>query len=477
MVGALEREENIKMDLNKKIRKARYRFMEAKPFWSSILGIPYTCDETTKRNTQALSTDGKQFYLNPDYINSTEIDDLTLDFAHEFLHVLLGHTVDKRLKFTAGIQQKFYATNLAADYVVNNIVREEFGRILDDMYYDPTFAHMTFEQIFNELYREDNSQIQQRLDSGKQNKGNGEKGSNPSPSASGEKDVSKEIEDMFSEISEDDDEECNETEKAKGSGQSKGQDKEDQKENTTAEEGNQNKGEKKQAYFESHQHWRGDKKKGSPIEIMLQNVLMSAHLQGMLPAGLEREIEDILHPAIPIRDVISSFVLEKSSSKPNWKRMKKRFYPPIYFPKQDRRDKLHIGIGIDTSGSIEPELLSEFKSSMQYLFSFFKRNLEVVVFQADSKIQGVDIIRDPEDMDNITWRGGGGTDFRPVFDEMRDKYSELKGLVYITDSFGTFPNQEPNFPVVWLIPSKLKQYHNKIPFGKEIFYEGAMCKE
>ena len=114
---------------------------------------------------------------------------------------------------------------------------------------------------------------------------------------------------------------------------------------------------------------------------------------------------------------------------------------------------------------------------MQYLFSFFKRNLEVVVFQADSTIQGVNVIKDPEDMDNIKWRGGGGTDFRPVFDMMKDKYSELRGLIYITDSFGTFPQKEPTFPVVWLIPSKVKQYHNKIPFGKEIFYDGPMCKE
>ena len=467
------------MELNKKIRKARYRFIEAKPFWSSILGIPYTCDDSTRKDTAALSTDGKRFYLNPDYIDTTEIDDLTLDFGHEFLHVLLGHTLDKRFKFTMGRgQKKFFAANLAADYVVNNIIREEFGRVLDDMFYDPTFAHMTFEQVFNELYKENDNQIQQRLDSGKQRQGNGEKGSNPSPSASSKSNVTKEIEEMLSGFSKDDDDENNETEKAKKA-EGNGQSKENENGDIISEKDNQGKEQKKkkQEYFKNHRQWRGDKKKGSSIEIMLQNTLMRAHLQGMLPAGIEREVENILHPAIPIRDVISSFVLEKSSSKPNWKRMKKRFYPPIYFPKQNRRDKLHIGIGIDTSGSINQELLSEFKSSMQYLFSFFKRNLEVVVFQADSRIQGVDIIKDPEDMDNITWRGGGGTDFRPVFDMMKDKHSELKGLIYITDSFGTFPQKEPNFPVVWLLPSNVKQYHNKIPFGKEIFYDGAMCKE
>ena len=466
------------MELNKKIRKARYKFMEAKPFWSSILGIPYTCDDTSRRDTEALATDGKRFYLNPDYIERTEIEDLKLDFAHEFLHVLLGHTLDKRFKFVVGNDHKFLAANIAADYVVNNVIKEEFGRVLDDMLYDSAFSRMTFEQVFHELYKENDNQIQQRLNLGLQRQGKGENGSNPSPSASSKPDISEEIEEMLEELNEDDDDETNETKKAKGSGQGKENQEEDKEEDSTTDGEGQNKEKIKQDYFKSHKKWRGDKKKGSSIEIMLGNTLMAAHLQGMLPAGIEREVENILHPAIPIRDVISSFVLEKSASKPDWNRMKKRFYPPIYFPKQSRKEKLHIGIGIDTSGSIDQELLSEFKASMQYLFSFFKRNLEVVVFQADSRIQGVDVIKDPEDMDNIKWRGGGGTDFRPVFDMMNEKYSELRGLIYITDSFGTFPQKEPAFPVVWLIPSKVKQYsRNKIPFGKEIFYDGSMCKE
>ncbi|MCK4260100.1 MAG: hypothetical protein KAX49_14065 [Halanaerobiales bacterium] len=447
------------MDINKKIRKARFKFIQAKPFWSNILGIPYEFDDI---ETQCCSTDGKAFYLNPNYINETEIDDLQLDFAHEYLHLLLGHTIDKRFKSVKGNPNKFYIANLAADYVVNSIIKEEFKREVKDGYYDPQFGHMTFEQVYHFLNKEGDNQTKERLESKDSPWNNGE-GSNPSSSPSSNPQNNEEsLEDILDDLLGDDKDDKGK-EKEKGSNKS--------------ESGKDIKNKNQQReYFKDHKKWEHDNKKESPIITMLRNTLMGAHLRGDLPAGLEREVQNILHPAIPIRDVISSFVLEKSQSKQTWKRMKRRFYPPIYLPKRGQKQKLHIGVAIDTSGSVDVDMLSEFKAGMGYLFSFFRNNLEVIVFQADAAIQGEDVIREPEDMEKIKWKGGGGTDFNPVFDRMREEHPELRGLIYITDTDGKFPDKELSFPTVWLVPEKERKYHHKPPFGKLIFYEGAVCK-
>ena len=47
-------------------------------------------------------------------------------------------------------------------------------------------------------------------------------------------------------------------------------------------------------------------------------------------------------------------------------------------------------------------------------------------------------------------RGLGGTDFRPVFgyvNELIEKkeFQNLKGLIYFTDGYGTFPRKQPEY--------------------------------
>ena len=49
----------------------------------------------------------------------------------------------------------------------------------------------------------------------------------------------------------------------------------------------------------------------------------------------------------------------------------------------------------------------------------------------------------------------GGTDFRPVFeyvDELREKkeFQNLKGLIYFTDGYGTFPAKKPPYETAFV---------------------------
>lgn len=52
-------------------------------------------------------------------------------------------------------------------------------------------------------------------------------------------------------------------------------------------------------------------------------------------------------------------------------------------------------------------------------------------------------------------RGLGGTDFRPVFQYVeqlrREKeFQNLRGLIYFTDGYGTFPERKPDYETAFV---------------------------
>jgi predicted metal-dependent peptidase len=76
----------------------------------------------------------------------------------------------------------------------------------------------------------------------------------------------------------------------------------------------------------------------------------------------------------------------------------------------------------------------------------------------------------------IDAKGGGGTDFRPVFDIIEDprkaKEHEMEEfdeppvcVVYLTDLDGSFPAEEPEYPVLWCVPPGVNA-SRKVPFGE-----------
>jgi predicted metal-dependent peptidase len=55
----------------------------------------------------------------------------------------------------------------------------------------------------------------------------------------------------------------------------------------------------------------------------------------------------------------------------------------------------------------------------------------------------------------MTIKGLGGTDFRPVFarvDELRRKkeFQNLRGLIYFTDGYGSFPEKKPDYDAAFV---------------------------
>ena len=128
-------------------------------------------------------------------------------------------------------------------------------------------------------------------------------------------------------------------------------------------------------------------------------------------------------------------------------------------------------VAIDTSGSVAGETVQRFVQKTWNILktteSFFtKINLHII--QCDATIQEDAKITSQEEFDaymkTMQIRGLGGTDFRPVFsyvDWLREKkeFQNLKGLIYFTDGFGTFPEQMPELETAFVfLDEELNNY-------------------
>lgn len=114
-------------------------------------------------------------------------------------------------------------------------------------------------------------------------------------------------------------------------------------------------------------------------------------------------------------------------------------------------------IAIDTSGSVAGDLVQRFLQKTYNILkqedSFFTRfNLHIV--QCDAVIQESVKITNQDEFDEyikvMKLKGFGGTDFRPVFEYVNKmiengEFTNLKGMIYFTDGYGTFPDKKPDY--------------------------------
>lgn len=119
-------------------------------------------------------------------------------------------------------------------------------------------------------------------------------------------------------------------------------------------------------------------------------------------------------------------------------------------------------IAIDTSGSVSDELVHAFLQKTYSILkaseSFFSR-VEIHIIQCDMQIQEdtrIENLRELETyLQDMTLKGFGGTDFRPVFDYVEQlrqagELTRLKGLIYFTDGIGVYPEQSPDYDTAFI---------------------------
>lgn len=86
-------------------------------------------------------------------------------------------------------------------------------------------------------------------------------------------------------------------------------------------------------------------------------------------------------------------------------------------------------------------------------------------------------IRDQDEFDaymaKMTLKGFGGTDFRPVFEHVdmlikQHEFTNLKGIIYFTDGYGTFPPMPPEYETAFVFLDNGREIPDTPPWAIRI---------
>ena len=149
--------------------------------------------------------------------------------------------------------------------------------------------------------------------------------------------------------------------------------------------------------------------------------------QGTLPAAMDRELGKAVNPQVPWWDLLRSWLREQCSD----------------------------------------DCLARFQVEKQNCLDEMRPRALVDIL-CDARIQSVKEYA-PGDTVDCKCTGGGGTDFRPVFEHVQVLPERVKAVVYLTDLYGTFPDADPGVPVIWVTwtaPGSVE-----VPFGEVVYVE------
>ena len=129
-----------------------------------------------------------------------------------------------------------------------------------------------------------------------------------------------------------------------------------------------------------------------------------------------------------------------------------------------RSAMVDVVVAVDTSGSIKEKEINEFISEIDAIKGQVRAR--ITLLPCDASIgEGAPWHYEPWEEFKMPEKlhGGGGTDFRPVFEWVDREGIQPELLIYFTDAEGPFPKEPPSYPVVWLIKGR-----ELVPWGERV---------
>ena len=188
--------------------------------------------------------------------------------------------------------------------------------------------------------------------------------------------------------------------------------------------------------------------------------------QGNLPANFERAIHKILKPKIDwvsaLRQRLRHGVSRMEKRDTTWMIPNRRFLGGDFvFPSNIGPESPKICYAIDTSGSMSQEDITKAISELEEIRKRF--NAKVYFLDCDANVYSSRWIGPNEPLPKLA--GGGGTDFRPVFEHLNDKRINPDYCIFFTDGYGEFGTNQKHLNVLWIMTSNVVP-----PFGDVIRY-------
>ncbi len=190
---------------------------------------------------------------------------------------------------------------------------------------------------------------------------------------------------------------------------------------------------------------------------------MEATVQGEMPAHLTREFGQLLTSQLDWRAYLWRYLVQTPTDYTGFDR---RFVGRGVYLETLVGESVRVLVCVDTSSSVKPAHLAAFGGELRAILQAYP-HLRCELFYADAKVYGPYPLTADTPLPPPV--GGGGTDFRPFFEQAaaaQDGWTPLLAI-YLTDGFGHFPATAPNFPVLWVVTpggARLESF----PFGEAV---------
>jgi predicted metal-dependent peptidase len=196
--------------------------------------------------------------------------------------------------------------------------------------------------------------------------------------------------------------------------------------------------------------------------IAADQALRSAKSCGREPDNLARPLNDSRQSKQDWRALLRDFVAATAPSDYRWTPPNRRYIASgLYLPSVERTGVEQIVVAVDTSGSIGEEELEQFAGEITAISDETKPEAIHVVY-CDAAVRLWQEFG-PSEPIHLEPRGGGGTDFRPVFEWVRENQITPVCLIYLTDLCSDSYPPIPEYPVVWVTDSR-----RTAPFGETV---------
>ena len=184
-----------------------------------------------------------------------------------------------------------------------------------------------------------------------------------------------------------------------------------------------------------------------------------------IPGCIRNMMDSLRNPKLPWRSLLRKFVGEVAKSDFSWNRLNMPLLPKYYIPSLWSEDIGKIDFAIDVSGSVSSEMFDVFINEVMNVLTLHNIT-KIGVYQFDTRNISYDVVSNINELGNIEFHGGGGTDITDTLEIA--KRSDAIALFVITDGYMNMDHQSIGKPTVWCV------YDNPNfvePFGTSILFD------
>ena len=402
------------------------------PFFGSVVaGVKYK----EERSVGTAGTDGKTIYYNPDFLEKLSTDEQTFVFAHEVCHIAFNHILRSEGKNPQ-------VWNTATDAVINQFLKRDGLKMVDGGVDIADAINYDAEQLYEKMMKEQqqnqsgsgNGQQDQNQEQ-QQNQGSSENGQqdqsqeqqqNQSGSGNGQQDQNQEQQDVG-----------HDTHSLWEEAVKKHKEEQEKpKEKTEIEK----KQEELEEMGEKDAFKKNRDEKKQQLEELKQAIAKQASTPGTSTNRDLRTVSDIgtAKPLIDWRYVLR----EAITYDVDWSYKNATLEDGVLTANLEEMPTPETEIVLDTSGSINEVLLKNFLRECKNILQ--QSRVKVGCF--DTEFYGFHDIRTEEDIENMRFEGGGGTNFDVAVGAFSRR---VENKIIFTDGEASMPDMP--LDAIWIV--------------------------